>query len=102
MKTYILGNVSKYIGFLLIYSIRKCFRIYKFASLPPNILGNLSEFVLTVLHPLQPRQGCFFRRGSDSCWDSVNSPFHAIEKSEHNNDLKKSTNNFTKPKHILV
>ena len=28
--------------------IRKCFRIYKFASLPPNILGNLSEFVLTV------------------------------------------------------
>ena len=28
--------------------IRKFFQIYKFASLPPNISGNLSEFVLTV------------------------------------------------------
>ena len=53
MKTYKLGNVSKFIGFLLIYCIRKCFRIYKFASLPPNILGNLSEFVLTVLLTLR-------------------------------------------------
>ena len=48
MQTYILGNVSKFIEFLLIQYIRKCFRIYKFASLHPNILGNLSEFVLTV------------------------------------------------------
>ena len=30
--------------------IRKFFQIYKFASLPPYILGNLSEFVLTVRH----------------------------------------------------
>ena len=28
--------------------IRKFFQLHKFASLPPNILGNLSEFVLTV------------------------------------------------------
>ena len=28
--------------------IRSCFQIYLFASLPPYILGNLSEFVLTV------------------------------------------------------
>ena len=48
IQTYILGNVSKFLRFQLIYSIRKFFRIYKFASLSPNILGNLSEFVLCV------------------------------------------------------
>ena len=65
MQTYILENVSKFVRFYLIYKFFFPNTVYKFASLPLNILGNLSEFVLTVYSKL--RGYWIFLLGRSAC-----------------------------------